>query len=151
MPDAALVVRTRTELARRVAEWPETDTALGTSWALVLVHEIPTASDIAAMREAAKICDRVACVRPLPDKVIPPRLAEVLGDAGVDVLWVPAALVGAGRVKGAGDETLATFMLQALLAVLPLAVVLPKGETTWAGTLKGLYESFGEVSPLRIV
>ena len=148
----ALLVRTRTDLARRVAEWPETDKDLGTSWALTLLRELPSGADIAAVREAARLCDRVVCVRLVPDKVIPPRLESVLGEAGADIAWVPAALVGKARVAGLGlEEAESTLLVQAMLAVLPNLVVVPKGEVKWAGALKVLEESLGQMASVKMV
>jgi hypothetical protein len=157
-PDAAaaVVVHTRTQLAERLANWPVPagQQAAEISWGLVFCSAIPTAAELAAMRECAKICDRVAAVR-LADvqrsaPVVPPQLAVTLRSAGVDVVWLPTELVGPMRVELGVAGIQATLLLQAVSAVLPLLVVVHRADVALLQALRNLQASLGELFTVRV-
>ncbi len=148
----ARVVRSRAALAEAVANWPGSN--LSTTWALVAVHEVPTAPELAVLRQAAKTCDRVAAV------VVPteagkaaktlPTLPAVLRAAGSDVVWVPATEKGLLELSSKDGQS-PKLLLQALLAVLPSVVVAPKAEGGRVRLWRLLEAEFGEVVTLVLV
>ena len=149
MVEAAVVVATHEDLARRVAEWslPE---RVDVSWGLVFCHAVPTPQDLRAVREAAKICDRVAVARMGVDTVVAPRFAEVLREAGADIVWAVRSMAGDLRVHGGvlGDGDM-TIILQAVLAVLPVVVVVPRTEGVWRQALGQISRDMGRMVTLR--
>jgi hypothetical protein len=153
----AVVVRTRAELTARVAEWP--GSATNTTWALVFVSEIPTAAELAAARQAAKICDRVAAVvrphDPTKGARVTPQFAALVRAAGVDLAWVGGVEksrmldVTLGGTDMAGVD--GRLILQALLAVLPLAVVVHAADMGVIRALRVVQGELGELAVVRIV
>lgn len=148
----ARVVRSRAALAEAIAQWPQG--ALNTTWALVAVAEVPTAPELAALRQAAKTCDRVAAVV-VPNQAAQvaktlPTLPTVLRAAGCDVVWVPAATKGLLEVQ-AQDGTPLLVLLQALLAVLPSVVLAPRADAARVRGWRLLQTECGEVVDLRLV
>jgi hypothetical protein len=147
----AVVAIGRERLAEVLAGWP--DAAADTTWAMGFVSAAPTAAELAALREAAKLCDRVVAARLLNDRGPMPGLAETLRAAGADIVWLPR---GAGRVQVsvAGeklDSELVTLLAQGLLTVLPGLVVVPRGATVLIRALRALQGSWGEFFSLRVV
>jgi hypothetical protein len=148
----ARVVRSRAAVAEAVANWPGSN--LITTWALVAVGEVPSAPELAALRQAAKTCDRVAAV------VVPteagkaaktlPTLPTVLRAAGCDVVWVPATEQGLLELRSK-DAQSPKLLLQALLAVLPSVVVAPKADAGRVRLWRLLEAEFGEVVTLVLV
>lgn len=152
------MVRTRADLAARVAAWPEHNRQTPT-WALVFVGEIPSASALAAARHAAKICDRVAAVvcpvDPVAGARIGPNFATLIRSAGVDLVWAPApektpqlsVTLGGTDVAGVDGR----LILQGLLAVLPLVVVAHAAELPLVRALRVVQSELGDVAVVRIV
>jgi hypothetical protein len=151
-PPEARVVRSRAALAEAVARWPESP--LETTWALVAVSEVLTAPQMAALRYAAKTCDKVAAVvlpaKPEMGGRTLPNLPQTLRAAGADMVWVPAAekpLLNFNTPDGAT----ARLMLQAALAVLPSHVVAARTEPQMARLWKLLASEFGGVVDVVLV
>lgn len=143
---------TRAELQQRVAEWP--DAAGDSSWALCFASVVPAAGEMAALREAAKLCDRVVLARLTPDRVLPPTYAEVASAAGADLLWCPRELTGHVRadvgVEGV-DGITSTLLLQAITTVLPNLVVAPRGNLPLVRALRNMLHGLGDMFVLRVV
>jgi hypothetical protein len=148
----ARVVRARAALAEAIARWPGAE--FTTTWALVAVAEIPTAPELAAVRQAAKVCDRVAVLvvpqTPTQAAKTLPTLPTLLRAAGADVVWVPT---GAKRLLElrAQDGTDVLLLLQALLAVLPSVVVAPRADAARVREWRLLQTEAGDVVDLRLV
>lgn len=156
---AAVLVRTRADLAAHLARWPNNDGDM--TWGLVVLGAAPHAGELAAAREAGKLCDAVVGVR-LPadgklDVPLPPNFAQVVRAAGVDMVWVPREVTGAVRVKlgvesglGAVEGT-STLLLQAVATVLPLLVVASRADLPTVRALRNLQGSLGDIFTLRLV
>lgn len=147
---AALVVVTRGKLAEAVARVSTPDN----SWALCWCSAVPTAAELAAVKEAARVCDRVAVVRLAPDVPVVARVDEGLGEAGADVVWVPHEVQGRVRVVVDGEgvsEAAATLMVQALCTVLPNVVMVPRAPATVVRTLRALELSLGDMLSMKII
>lgn len=146
------VVVARADLQRRVAEWP--DAAGDTSWALCFASVVPDAGELAALREAARLCDRVVLARLTPDRVLPPTYARVAAEAGADVLWCPREVAGHVRldvgVDGV-DGVTATLLVQAVTTVLPNLVVAPRGNLPLVRSLRNVLHGLGDMFVLRVV
>ncbi len=149
----ARVVRNRAALADAIAQWPGSN--LTTTWALVAVREVPTTHDLAALKHAAKLCDRVASV------VIPatvgeaaktlPAMPGVVRAAGADVVWVPAAEANSLLKLVATDGSSAKLLMQALLAVLPSVVVVAQADLPLVRQWRLLQTEFGVAPDLMII
>ncbi|MCA3244018.1 MAG: hypothetical protein INF43_01765 [Alphaproteobacteria bacterium] len=151
-PPSARVVRSRAALAEAVAQWPQSN--FNTTWALVAVAEVPSAPELATLRQAAKTCDRVAAVvvPPQPGQAAKtlPTLPTVLRAAGCDLVWVPAAAKGLLSLQ-AQDGLELLPLLQAVLAVLPSVVLAPRADATRARAWRLLQSECGGVVDLRLV
>lgn len=149
---SCVLVFSRSDLQRRLAEWP--DAGVDTSWALCFGSVLPTAGEVAAIREAAKICDRVVVARLLPDRVIPPTYAKVVEDAGADVLFCPRELTGHVRVEVGVpevDAAAATLIMQVLSTTLPNLVVAERGNLPLIRALRNIQHGLGDLFVLRVV
>lgn len=147
----AIVTFTREKLAEVLANWPGTGEA---TWAMSFISAAPTASEIAAIREAAKLCDRVVVARLMPKKPVLPGLAGVIREAGGDVLWLPKDLAGRVRISiedEKADVETYSLMAQAVLTVLPNLVVVPRGSVEVIRALRALQGSWGEIFTLRML
>lgn len=143
----ARVVRSRSALAEAVARW--SGSTFETTWSLVAVGEVPSAADLSALRHAAKLTDRVAAVVVGQGKAarILPTFATLLREAGCDVVWVPSADKPLLKLEGADGHDLRA-LLQALLAVLPGAVVASRHDATRVRHWRLLQTEFGDVVDL---
>lgn len=148
-PVAAVVVTSRTQLAERVAGWGAGEESV--TWALVFVGSIPDAGQLMACREAAKLCDRVAVLRLGEGKALPPKFAETLREAGADMVWVPQEAPGHVSVDVGVERVDGTLILQAVMAVLPLLVVVHRTDMHLVRALRNIQGSFGELFSLRIL
>lgn len=153
MAEEAAVVHSRLALGERLASWPGNDGE--TTWALVLCGAIPTAAEMSAMRQAASLCDRVVCVR-LFDRTRPvaPGFAATLRSAGVDIVWVAKEeLVGPVKVdvgvKELGEA--GGILVQAVMTVLPLLVVVPRGALSVVRACRNIQNGLGDLFSLRVV
>lgn len=140
-------------MAKRLAEWP--DGVGDTSWALCFVSVVPTAGELRAIREAAKLCDRVVAARLTPDRAVIGNLSTVVREAGADVLWIPKDVSGRvavtlGGVKGV-DGTVATLLVQAVTTVLPLAIFADRVNVPLVLALRALQGGLGDMFNLRLV
>ena len=147
-----MVALTRHRLGEVVGQWPNADG--DTSWAVVFASVVPTAGEMSAMREAARICDRVVVARLTPDRVGPPKLAETVREAGVDVLFMPKEVVGRVQVSLAGEKVtpaVVTLMMQTLLTVLPMVVVVSRADVEVIRVLRGITASMGDFFDMRLV
>lgn len=146
------LIFTRNDLQTRLAEWP--DAKGDTTWALCFGSAIPSAGEVAAIREAARLCDKVVVARLLPDRILPPTYAKVIEEAGADLLWAPREVAGHVRinvhVEGV-DEKAATLITQALITVLPLLVVIDRTNLPLVRTLRNIQGGLGEIFTLRAV
>lgn len=148
---------TRGELQRKLADSPWVNTA-ETSWAVVFVSSIPTAPETDAVRQAAKVCDRVVAVRAVPDNKLPAKLQAsvqaTLAAAGADALWLPTEVAGFGRFDAGVeslDATTSTLILQAITTVLPNLVVAPRGNVALVRALRNIGGTLGDLFTLRLV
>ena len=153
MAESAVVVRTRAELAERLASWPGNEGDI--SWGLVFCGGVPTASELEAMRAASKLVDRVVCLRIFDrEKTVAPQFDEVLRSAGVDIVWVPQDVEGPATVdlgvKELGGEG-ATLLAQAVMGVMPLLVVVPRASLALVRACRNFQAGFGDTFSLRIV
>ncbi len=153
MADVAVVVRTRAELAARLAEWPGNEG--DESWGLVFCGGVPTAGELGAMRQASKMVDRLVCVRMFDrERPVAPGFDELLRGAGVDLVWVPAHVDGPLRadvgVAELGEEG-ATLLLQAVTTVMPLLVMVPRGALPMVRACRNVMAGLGEMFSLRVV
>lgn len=146
-----MVVTSRVALAERLAAWPGNDGLM--TWALVVVGAVPSAGELDAAREAGKLCDAVVAVRLACGKPVAPKFAETLRAAGVDMVWVPKDVSGPVRVDVGVDlpEGGATLILQAIMAVLPTLVLVPRGALPVVRALRNIQSGLGELFSLRIV
>ncbi|NBV54382.1 MAG: hypothetical protein EBR79_01555 [Proteobacteria bacterium] len=148
----ARIVHTHHQLATQLADWP--NQTAETTWALVFIGAIPSGAELAAAREAAKLCDAVACVRLQPtgkNYPIPPQLPETARAAGIDILWVPNAKEKPPIHIDVGvDDVNATQVAQALYTVLPLLVVVPRGNVPLIRTLRNLQTHLANTFTLRL-
>jgi hypothetical protein len=146
------LIFTRQDLQTRLANWP--DSKPDTTWALCFGSVLPSAGELSAIREAAKLCDKVVVARLLPDRLLPPTYAQVVAEAGADLLWVPKEVSGHVRVdvqvEGV-DTAAATLVTQALITVLPLLVVIDRTNLPLVRTLRNLQGGLGEIFTLRAV
>jgi hypothetical protein len=154
MAEASTVVYSRAALADRLANWP--GAGADTTWALVTVGAMPSGGELAAAREAAKLCDRVVALRLEPGKPVAPGYAETLRSAGVDIVWVPKELTGPVRVDvGVTDKLVGTdgptLALQAVTTVLPNLVVVPRGNVAVVRVFRNILAGLGELFTLRFV
>ena len=151
MADLPLIF-SRNDLQKRLAEWPGAED--DTTWALCFGSALPSAGELAAIREGAKLCDRVAVARLLPDRVLPPNYADVLLEAGADLLWCPREVAGKVRVdvqvEGV-DAKAATLITQALITVLPNLVVVERGNLPLVRALRNIQGGLGDLFTLRAV
>jgi hypothetical protein len=156
---AAVIVRSRSDLAQRLAIWP--GNTADTTWGFVVMSVVPTAGELAAAREAGRLCDVVAAVRlPADGKLsapLAPNFAQVIRAAGVDVVWIPKDITGPVRVnlgveQGLGaDETLSTLLMQAVMAVLPTLAVASRADLHTVRALRNLQAGLGDLFSLRLV
>ncbi|MFZ2619793.1 MAG: hypothetical protein WAX89_02875 [Alphaproteobacteria bacterium] len=121
-----------------------------TTFALMFLRTQPTAVDVALVREAAKICDRVVVAgygfAPHPVTL------GLLQKAGADALFMPPQDTRLCTLEVAGNkEWDASLMLQALLAVLPNMVILEKPDLPQLRVLRNIQQTFGEFFSLRAV
>ncbi|PIZ29488.1 MAG: hypothetical protein COY40_06920, partial [Alphaproteobacteria bacterium CG_4_10_14_0_8_um_filter_53_9] len=74
----------------------------------------------------------------------------VLCEAGADIVWAARHMAGDLRVHGGvlGDGDM-TLMLRALLAVLPVAVVVPRIEGMWRQALGQIARDMGRMVSVR--
>ncbi|MFZ2586619.1 MAG: hypothetical protein WAZ18_00625 [Alphaproteobacteria bacterium] len=147
-----LILTSRPDLQRRLAEWP--DAAPDTSWALCFGSALPTPGELAAVREAVKVCDRAVLARLLPDRVLPPTYGKVAEDAGADVLWVPREVQGHVQVDVGVPEVptaSATLILQAITTVLPNLVVVERANLPLIRALRNIQHGLGDMFVLRVV
>lgn len=148
----ATIAHTHTQLATQLANWPNTTPE--TTWALVFIGPIPSGAELAAAREAAKLCDKVAALRLQPPGKtypIPPQLAETARTAGIDLLWIPNGKESSPVTVNAGvDGINATHVAQALYTVLPLLVVAPRGNVPLIRTLRNLQSHLANTFTLRL-
>lgn len=147
----AIVAVSRQKLADILSRWPGAEP--DTSWALVMISVVPTAAELAAIREAALICDRVVVARLVPDRLVPPNLSETVRAAGGDVLYVPAEVSGRVEVRLQGEKVepgVATLLLQTLITVMPMVVVVPRGEVQVVRLLRAISGGMGDFFSLRI-
>lgn len=147
----AIVAVSRQKLAEILANWPGAEP--DTSWAVVMISVVPTAAELAAVREAAAICDRVVVARLVPDRLVPPKLAETVRSAGGDVLFVPTEVSGRVEVAIKGEKVdvpTATLLMQTLLTVMPMVVVVPRGEAMLVRLLRAVSGGMGDFFSLRI-
>lgn len=148
----AVVALTRNQLADVLANWP--GQTADTSWAMGFVSAAPTAAELGALKEAAKLCDRVVAVRLAPGTVPPPGIAAIVREAGADVLFMPKEATGRLRVGIEGDKEgfnpVLGLMVEAILAVLPGLVVVPRGAVVLIGALRAVQGSWGELFTLRV-
>lgn len=142
----ARVVRSRAALAEAVARWPAS--TYETTWALVAVSEIATAPQLAALRKAAKTCDKVAAVvipaEPKNGARALPNVPTMLRAAGCDVVWMPSAEKPLTTLQ-AQDGSDMRVMLQAVLAVLPSHVFVGRAESTLTRLWRLLANEYGDV------
>lgn len=148
MAESSVVVATRVLLAERLANWPGVGNV---SWALVFFSAVPGAGELAACREAAKLCDKVVGVRLSDDKRVAPKLAETCRGAGCDLLWVPRAVEGHVTVDCGVAGLNGTLMTQAVMTVLPTLVVAHRTDLPLIRALRNISGGLGEVFSLRIV
>lgn len=151
--EPAVVVYSRSVLGERLAAWPGNNGDV--TWALVVAGAIPTAGELAAMKEASGLCDRVVCVR-LRDRNRPvaPNYAETLRSAGVDVVWLAREEVDGPVRMDLGVDELgegATILFQAVMAALPLLVVVPRGDIPLVRACRNLQAGAGDLFSLRVV
>jgi hypothetical protein len=148
----AKVVRSRAALAESVARWQEART--DTTWALVVVGEIPSAPQLQAVRQAARTCDRVAALvlpaKPGEAAKTLPELPALLRTAGCDVVWVPGAEKTPLLVVRAGHDGTVKLMLQALLAVLPSVIVAGRADAATLKLWRLIQTEFGEVADVML-
>ncbi|HEX2858975.1 MAG TPA: hypothetical protein VHP58_02080 [Alphaproteobacteria bacterium] len=147
----AVVAFTREKLAEVLANWPGTGDL---TWAMGFISAAPTAAEIAAIREAARLCDRVVVARLLPGKPVLPGLAGVIGEAGGDVLWLPKELSGRVKVTIEDEKTdveTTSLMAQVVLTVLPNLVVVPRGSVEVIRALRAFQGGWGEIFTLRML
>ncbi len=144
---------TRTDLQTRVAEWPASTP--DTSWALcIMAGAIPGAGELRAIREAAKICDRVAVVKLDFSKTAwPSSVLDGLEKAGADILWcpreAPKGTLNVGVEKTDAGQTLV--LMQAITAVLPNLVMADRTHLLIVRVLRNILTTFGDLFTLRVV
>lgn len=154
MADEAAVVFSRAQLAERLATWPGNDGAM--TWGLVVVGAVPSASELAAAKEAGHLCDRVVAVRLDKGKAVAPGYAEALRSAGVDMVWVARELSGRVKVDVGVEEPRwgeegATALVQAVTTVLPTLVVASRGHVALVRMLRNILDGLGDLFVLRLV
>lgn len=152
MAEEAVIVHSRVALAERLAQWPSNDGDM--TWAIVTCGAIPTAADMAAMRQAATLCDRVVCLRLFDrERAVAPGFAETLRSAGVDIVWVATDVAGPVKidvgVKELGEA--AGLLLQAITTVLPVLVVVPRGALSVVRACRNIQAGLGDLFSLRVV
>lgn len=101
-----------------------------------------TADDVIAIREAARVCD-VAVVISM-EKPLPRPFAKIAEEAGAQIIYIhkPKPNVGAGctvKQKGGADITL---YLEALLLIMPSAVVVANENLNTLRIIKALEATF---------
>jgi hypothetical protein len=110
---------------------------------------------MAAMKQAATLCDRVVCVRLFDrERPVAPNFAATVRSAGVDIVWVakpevegPVSIdVGVAEL-GAG----AGIWLQAVVTVLPVLVVVPRGAIGLVRACRNIQAGLGDLFSLRVV
>jgi hypothetical protein len=152
-------VYTRSALQSLLAEGARTHGwSEGDSWSVVFISAVPEANELAALRAAAKLTDRVAVVRLLLDAKPPAKLLNLfhttLQPAGADCLWLPTDVSGWLRITTGVDALTpeqATLLLQAITTVLPGLVVAPKTNVALVRALRNVLASLGELFSLRLV
>lgn len=154
MAEEAAIVYSRAQLAERLATWPGNDGVM--TWGLVVVGSTPTASELAAAREAGHLCDKVAAVRLEQGKAVSPGYAEALRAAGVDLVWVVRDVAGHVKVDVGVEEPRwgkdgATALVQAVTTVLPQLVVASRGHLGLVRMLRNVLDGLGDLFVLRLV
>lgn len=154
MAEVAVLVHTHTALAERVAGWETKPAEPMVTWALCWVHAVPNAADLAAIRAAAKICDRVACVVGAMDALgtALPNLPAVLREAGCDIVWIAKPHAKSFVTVDCGVDGLnGTVLMQGICAVLPLLVVVQRTEIAMIRAMRNMLALMGDMFTLRIV
>ncbi len=149
----AQVVTSRLQLAEKLAAWPGNNGDV--TWAVVACGVLPTAADMAAMKQAATLCDRVVCVRLFDrDKPVAPKFAEIVRSGGADIVWVAKEAVEGPVKLDVGVAELgegAAILLQAVTTVLPVLVVVPRGNVGLVRACRNIQSGLGDMFSLRIV
>jgi hypothetical protein len=152
--EEAAIVYSRAQLAERLATWPGNDGVM--TWGLVVVGAVPTASELAAAKEAGHLCDKVVAVRLEQGKAVPVGYAEALRAAGVDMVWVVREISGEVRVDVGVEEPRwgkdgGTALVQAITTVLPQLVVASRGHLGLVRMLRAILDGLGDLFVLRLV
>ncbi|MBI1309636.1 MAG: hypothetical protein GC129_07335 [Proteobacteria bacterium] len=154
MAEGAVVVTGRAQLAQRLADWPGGG---GATWAVGFVGAVPSGSELAALKEAARLCDRVvAVVRRNEERGsevarrVAPGMAEMCREAGADIVWVPKGEKAFVSVDCGVEGVDGTLVAQAVMTVLPMLVVVPRADVALIRALRNIQGGLGEVFSLRI-
>lgn len=138
------IVLDRLSLQTRLTELT---TAADTSFALVVLAEDIDADTTQSLREAAKLCDIV--VAATENKLhTDSKHQHLLRQAGVDVVFYPKN-PPLGTYSSGIKKINETFVLQAVLAVMPNLVVVPRSNLTLIRVFRNMQHSFGELFSLR--
>lgn len=152
MPDEAVIVHSRAQLAERLGNWPGNDGEM--TWGVVFCGALPTAAELAAMKQAASMCDRIVCVRLFDrERPVAPAFAATLRSAGVDIVWVAKPDVEGPVRIDVGVEELgqgAGLILQAATTVLPVLVVVPRGALAVVRACRNIQAGLGDLFSLRV-
>ncbi len=147
------MVFSRLQLAEKLSAWP--DKAGDMTWAVVACGALPTAAEMAAMKQAATLCDRVVCVRLFDrERAVAPKFAETVRSAGVDIAWVAKEAVEGPVKLDVGVAELgegAAILLQAITTVLPVLVVVPRASVGLVRACRNIQAGLGDLFSLRIV
>lgn len=153
MAEGAIVVTSRLQLAERLTAWPGNDGEM--TWAVVACGALPTAAEMAAMKQAATLCDRVVCVRLFDrEKTVAPKFAETVRSGGADIVWIAKPAVEGPVKLDVGVAELgegAAILLQAITTVLPVLVVVPRGNVGLVRACRNIQAGLGDMFSLRIV
>ena len=129
-------VVTKTQLSEALLKYPE-----DRSFSVAFIGAEPSADDVLAVRQAARLCDIVIVA--VQGSHLSERYKPYLEGAGADVVYVESTynLKPKSRliVDGKAD---ATFFLKTILKVLPLVVTVSSAKFTETQTLKILSYEF---------
>lgn len=152
------MVTSRVALAERLAGMAS---VAEETWGLVFMGGTPSAGELEAAKEAARLCDRVVGViltgsqepgsKVARKRVVAPGLAEMAREAGCDVVWVPAEVKGHVTVDVGVEGVDGTLLSQAVVTVLPMLVVAHRREVAVIRALRNFQSGLGDVFSLRLV
>lgn len=151
MADEAVIVYSRAQLAERLGNWPGNDGDM--TWGVVMCGAIPTAAELAAMKQAASLCDRIVCLRLFDrERPVAPGFAATLRSAGVDVVWVAKEVEGPVQIDVGVAELGkdAGLILQTVTTVLPVLVVVPRGALSVVRACRNIQTGLGDLFSLRV-